>query len=205
MPIQKGSRAAHERALKAAETRRRKQTNRELDAFIPPGSTGEMADEMHQYRAAPITRKLRNPLAAPRTPRKPPAFPKSYHATPTRHVTRDLKMKEVKKPRPRKLISLRGIRKADTATLEADFEYMRRPRKETGLADSLANEKRYYAIKDELRARANPNLSLYLQRRGIREIGGKGVKKRQVTRAKGTQKRPKRIGRRKSRSKLYRF
>lgn len=158
--------------------------------FIPPGSTGEMADEMHQYRAAPITRKPRNPLAAPRTPRKPPAFPKSYHATPTRHVTRDLKMKEVKKPKPRKLLAIRDIRKADTETLKRDFEYMQRPRKETGVQDTLANEKRYYAIKDELRARSNPNTALAYQKAG-RTIGGKTVKRRQVKRVKGTQKRPK--------------
>ena len=131
-----------------------------------------------------------------------PAFPKSYHATPTRHVTRDLKMKY---PKARKLISLRGIRKADTATLEADFEYMRRPRAETGLANSLANSKRYYAIKDELRARANPNTALLYQRIGVRGIGGKTVKKRQVKRITGTQKRPKRVGKRKSRSELYKF
>ena len=118
---------------------------------------------------------------------------------------RNVKVKPPKSPKPRKLVSLRDIRKADAATLQADFEYMTRPRSETGLKNTSANEKRYYAIKDELRARANPNLSLYLQREGIREVGGKTVRKRQVRRTTGAQKRPTRAGRRKSRSELYDF
>lgn len=90
-----------------------------------------------------------------------------------------------KPPKARKLISLRGIRKADTATLRADFEYMNRPRSETGLANTSANEKRYYAIKDELRLRENPHLSLYMNRAGYREIGGRKTKKSQVKRVTG--------------------
>lgn len=199
MTITKGSRAAHERALKAAETRRRNADNRSRSAFV--ATYPELESDMAHVRSAPVTRKLRA-VKNPRGTRKPPAFPTSYHATPTRKVTRDLKMKY---PKARKLISLRGIRKASTEELEADFEYMNRPRRETGIANTSANDKRYYAIKDELRARASGNTALLYQRVGARDIGGKKVKKRQVRRASGSQKRPKRAGRRKSRSELYGF
>lgn len=119
----KGSRAAHERALKAAETRRRNRQNAYNERLQRemPGLT--------VTRNAPITRKLRNPLATPRKARekKPPPFPTSYHATPTRHVTRDLKMKELKpKSKRHSMIapkSVKQIRAMDNAELERQYRY----------------------------------------------------------------------------------
>ena len=182
MPITKGSQAAHERALKAAETRRRNQSNRELDTFIPPGSTGEMAEEMRQYRAAPITRKLRA-VKNPRT-QKAPSFPKSYHATPTRHVTRDLRMKEPKRkkhtvPAPR---SAKAVRAMSNAELEKAYRYWWEG---IGRDRSIPIPARMggelpYTIRDEHRKRAQagyselPRIKAHRARRGVKkQRGGK--------------------------------
>lgn len=147
MPIIKGSHAAHERALKAAETRRRN-------------------------RMAGITKQA-------------PPFPASYHAAPTRHVTRDLRLKQTPKrtPKPKQSrLSIRDIRKADTAELEQAFQRMNAPEWQFGAGD----DRRYYAIKSELRLRNNPNLSLFMQRKGARDIGGRKLKKRQIKTVKAS-------------------
>lgn len=145
MPITKGSRAAHERALKAAETRKRN-------------------------RATGITKQA-------------PPFPTSYHATPTRHITRDLRLKQTPKrlPKPKQSrLSIRNIRKADTTELRAAYEHMNASGWQWGPGD----ERRYYGIQDELRLRANPNTALAMQRAGYRDIGGRKLKKRQITTVK---------------------
>ena len=145
MPITKGSRAAHERSLKAAETRRRNKA-----------SGGA------------------------------PAFPASYHARPTQHVTRDLRMKQtVKKPKQHR-IALKKIRTASTADLEAAYAEMNSGHWTWGRGD----DDRYYGIKDELRARASGNTALMYQRIGSRAIGGKKVSKRQQKRVSAKQPRP---------------
>lgn len=159
MPITKGSRAAHERALKAAETRRRNRSNADLNAFIPPGSTGEFADEMRQYRAAPITRKLRA-VKNPRT-RKAPPFPKSYHATPTRHVpsysAKAEQRHNPKAPKLRKPLTKAQVKRATNDQLRAEMDYWGRiPGSQIR---TRVQDMAYSNAKDELRMRANPRLA----------------------------------------------
>lgn len=126
MTITKGSRAAHERSLKAAETRRRNQSN--------------------QPRKASVTKPL-------------------------------------KQKRP---LALSKIRTASVEELREAFALMQAP----GYRKQRGDDKRYYALKDELRARADPNLSLYLQREGLRKVGSKPLKKRQQRRVSAKQPRP---------------
>lgn len=114
-----------------------------------------------------------------------PAFPQSYHATPTRHVTRDLRMKQTVKQPKQTRIALRDIRKADTQALRGAYNQMNAGGWKWGRGDDT----RYYAIKEELRARASGNNALMYQRIGVRDIGGKKLKKRQVKRVTGTRKR----------------
>ena len=158
MPITKGSRAAHERSLKAAETRRR-----------------------NRNATVGMTR-----AEAKMEGRIPPPFPREYHGSATRHVTRDLRMKQtIKKPKQHR-IALKKIRTASTAELEAAYADMNSGHWEWGRGDDDRN----YGIKNELRARANGNAALMYQRIGSRAIGGKKVSKRQQKRVSAKQPRP---------------
>lgn len=88
-----------------------------------------------------------------------PPFPTSYHATPTRQVTRDLQLKyRVKKPKQARL-SVRGVKKASNDELRHAYHEMNSAQWVWGTGDDT----RYYAIKDELRLRANPKLRTYLE------------------------------------------
>lgn len=179
MPIEKGSRAARERALKAAETRRRNADNRSRGAFV--ATYPELESDMSHVRAAPITRKLRNPMATPRKPRKPPAFPASYHATPTRHVTRDLRLKQtpVRVRHPYKLPASRAaVRKLDNIELQRQYNYWQHvkgadmPKRKN--ADIVVDE-----LKQEMRRRAEstygdlPRIKAHRARRGVRKERGR--------------------------------
>ena len=164
MPPKKGSRAAHEGALKAAETRRRNKSLGKYRARYAEEHAENMRDN------GQLT----------------PAFPTSYHARPTQHVTRDLRLKQtVKKPKQHR-IALKKIRTASTAELEAVYNEMNSGHWEWGRGD----DDRYYGIKGELRARASGNAALMYQRIGSRAIGGKKVSKRQQKRVSAKQPRP---------------
>lgn len=202
--IKAGSPEAHARALKAAETRRRRQSNRDLDNFIPPGSTGEMAEEMRQYRAAPITKKLRA-VKNPRTPKtaaevlgtgarhqgtakvlkssakKTPAFPKNYHATPTRHVTRDLRMKAPKRKRHTYTFpaSKAAIKRLDNAALQRQYRYWwQGVGRDKSLPVPARADKLVYDLRDEHNRRAAatygdlPRIQAHRARRGVRKQKG---------------------------------
>ena len=144
MPITKGSQAAHERALKAAATRKRNKAAR-----------GES-----------------------------PAFPKSYHATPTRHVTRDLRMKEPTRkkhtvPAPRSAKAVRAMSNADLAkAYHYWFEGIGRD-KSIPIPARMGGELPY-TIRDEYRKRARegysdlPRIKAHRARRGVKkQRGGK--------------------------------
>lgn len=178
--IAAGSRAAYERALKAAETRRRNADNRSRGAFV---AAYPELESIAPDRSAPVTRKLRNPLATPRKPRKPPAFPKSYHATPTRHITRDLRMKEPKRgrhsvPAPR---SAKAVRAMSNAELARAYNYWW---KGIGRDRSIPVPARMggslpYTIRDEYQKRAVathgdlPRIKAHQARRGVRKERGR--------------------------------
>src|SRR6185437_12442161 len=112
---------------------------------------------------------------------------------PTAHVTRDLRMKQKVKRPP--LVSLRRVRHAPESELHATYDHLyTRPGRDMTVTD----EKRLDAVKSELRMRHDPNLALYMQRAGYRDIGGKKLKKRQVKKARANAPRttPKRHRRR---------
>ena len=167
MPIQKGSRAAHERALKAAETRRRNRASGTYNAL-----RGD--DELPAYGKS-----------APKSAYNPPAFPKSYHATPTRHVTRDLKMKEAKKPaRKRHTVpaprSAKAVRAMSNAELAKAYHYWWEG---IGRDRSIPEPARMggelpYTIRDEYQKRAAathgelPRIKAHRARRGVKKQRG---------------------------------
>lgn len=123
MPITKGSQAAHERALKAAATRKRNKAAR--------GAS--------------------------------PAFPKSYHATPTRHVTRDLRLK-YPKTTLRKPLTKAQVKRATNDQLRDEVAYWGNIR--GSLIKTRAQDNAYYAAKDELNARANPRIGTFVAEYG---------------------------------------
>ena len=107
-----------------------------------------------------------------------PAFPNSYHARPTQHVTRDLRLKQTPKQIKHPLAfpkSKKAVRAMSTADLQRQYEYWGNipgkdmPKRRN--ADTI-----FYAIKEELRYRANPNFTLAMHREGIRDIGGHRIK-----------------------------
>lgn len=179
----KGSKAAHDRAVKAAETRRRNKRNRTIDELVSeyPG----MAEVMRYERAAPITRKLRSVGSAQPRKKKAPAFPTSYHATPTRHVTRNLKLKQTaakKKhsvPAPR---SAKAVRAMSNAELAKAYHYWWEGigRDKTIPVPARMGGELPYTIRDEYRTRGwathgdLPRIKEHRARRGVRkQRGGK--------------------------------
>ena len=139
MTIRKGSREAHERSLKAAETRRRNKANG-----------------------------------------RAPAFPASYHARPTQHVTRDLRLKQTpaKKQHPYKLpASRKAVHALSNIELQRQYNYWRGVRgmdmPKQRNADYVIDE-----LKQEMRRRAVstygdiPRIKEHRARRGVKKQRG---------------------------------
>ncbi len=140
MPITKGSQAAHERALKAAATRKR---NKATDGA--------------------------------------PSFPTSYHATPTRHVTRDLTMKQTP-PRTKHPFTLptskKAVRALSNAELQRQFNYWWHV-KGTDMPKRRNADTIVYELREELRRRAQagyndlPRIQTHRAARGVRKERGR--------------------------------
>lgn len=79
---------------------------------------------------------------------------------------------EAPKAPNQKRLSIRKIRTASEAELRETFNAMNAP----GWVWKQGDDTRYYRIKDELRYRTDPNLTLAMHREGIRDIGGHKVK-----------------------------
>lgn len=135
--ITKGSPEARARALKAAETRRKRKT--------------------------------------------PPPFPTSYHATPTRHVTRDLRLKQTpaRVKHPYKLpASLAAVRKLDNIELQRQYNYWWHV-KGTDIPKRRNADQVIYELRNEMRRRAQstygdiPRIKAHRARRGVRKERGR--------------------------------
>ena len=153
--IKAGSPEAHARALKAAATRA---ANR--------AATGSMT-RVEAKTAGKI----------------PPPFPRSYHGHATRHVTRDLRMKEPKRkghpvPAPR---SAKAVRAMSNAELARAYHYWWEGigRDRTIPVPARMGGELPYTIRDEYRKRAAathgdlPRIKEHRARRGVRKERGK--------------------------------
>ena len=115
--------------------------------------------------------------------RKAPPFPSGYHAkpTPTRHVTRDLRLKQTpKKPRFRKLPTKKSLQTMSNAELEREYRYWWENAEHMPMQYApKAADRRVYEIRDEHARRAEethgdlPRIQAHRARRGVKKQRGR--------------------------------